>query len=116
MREHEPGLQEDAKNLSVVSGSAVVAALITMVSPSDAPVISPSPVQAVMPGIPRTPSAVEIGGHQIRSSPSSSSSSSSDWGSGSASLISSTVSTSTVFFRSLKSVRLTLAHFSVAFG
>ena len=30
MREHEPGLQEDAKNLSVVSGSAVVAALITI--------------------------------------------------------------------------------------
>jgi len=30
MREHEPGLQEDAKNLSVVTGSAIVAALITM--------------------------------------------------------------------------------------
>jgi hypothetical protein len=30
MREHEPALQEDAKNLSVVTGSAIVAALITM--------------------------------------------------------------------------------------
>ncbi|MDA0328021.1 MAG: hypothetical protein O2958_03250 [Gemmatimonadetes bacterium] len=28
--EHEPGLREDAKNLSVVTGSAIVAALITM--------------------------------------------------------------------------------------
>jgi len=30
MTEHEPGLQEDAKNLSVVTGSALVAALITL--------------------------------------------------------------------------------------
>ncbi len=30
MREHEPGLQEDAKNLSVVTGSALLAALITL--------------------------------------------------------------------------------------
>ena len=30
MREHEPELQEDAKNLSVVTGSALLAALITM--------------------------------------------------------------------------------------
>lgn len=30
MLEHEPGLQEDAKNLSVVTGSAIVAALITV--------------------------------------------------------------------------------------
>jgi hypothetical protein len=30
MREHEPGLQEDAKNLSVVTGSALLAALITV--------------------------------------------------------------------------------------
>ena len=30
MREHEPRLQEDAKNLSVVTGSALVAALITL--------------------------------------------------------------------------------------
>jgi hypothetical protein len=30
MREHEPGLHEDAKNLSVVTGSAILAALITI--------------------------------------------------------------------------------------
>lgn len=30
MREHEPALQEDAKNLSVVTGSALLAALITI--------------------------------------------------------------------------------------
>ena len=30
MREHEPRLQEDAKNLSVVTGSALVAGLITI--------------------------------------------------------------------------------------
>ena len=30
MMEHEPGLQEDAKNLSVVTGSAILAALITL--------------------------------------------------------------------------------------
>lgn len=30
MREHEPGLKEDAKNLSVVTGSAILAALVTI--------------------------------------------------------------------------------------
>ena len=28
--EHEPGIEDDAKNLSVVTGSAILAALITL--------------------------------------------------------------------------------------
>ncbi len=47
MREHEPGLQEDAKNLSVVTGSAIVAALITVaLFANKAMTATPEPVVA----------------------------------------------------------------------
>lgn len=55
MREHEPGIQEDAKNLSVVTGSAVLAALITIGLVANAataePEAAPTVVREIQPVI-----------------------------------------------------------------
>lgn len=66
MREHEPGLQEDAKNLSVVSGSALVAALITIglfvnkaTAAPEAPVVDVQPVVIEVVEIPAAEPAPE---------------------------------------------------------
>lgn len=49
MREHEPGLQEDAKNLSVVTGSALLAALITIGLVANKMVAAPQATVEVQP-------------------------------------------------------------------
>lgn len=64
MREHEPGLQEDAKNLSVVTGSALLAALITIGLVANqmtaAPEVEVRTVQPVVIELVDVPELVEV--------------------------------------------------------